>query len=47
MDTVFELKSNKTILLVAHRLSTLKNCDKIIKLEKGQITHIGTPNEVI
>ncbi len=47
MDTVFELKNSKTILLVAHRLSTLKNCDKIIKLEKGQIKHIGTPSEVI
>lgn len=47
MDTVFKLKNKKTILLVAHRLTTLKNCDRIIQLEKGKIINIGTPNDII
>ncbi len=36
-----KLKSNITIIAVAHRLSTLKNCDKIIYLKDGKINAIG------
>ena len=36
MDTVNQLKGKITIILIAHRLSTLKNCDKIYKIIKGK-----------
>jgi len=35
MKAIDRLESRLTILIIAHRLTTLKNCDKIIKLEKN------------
>jgi ABC-type multidrug transport system fused ATPase/permease subunit len=32
---------------VAHRLSTVRNCDKIIVLEKGNIVEFGSHDELI
>ena len=46
MDSIMHLKGKKTILIVAHRLSTLKNCDKIFKMDKGKIVDILTPNQI-
>ena len=37
MDAVNNITKNITIILIAHRLNTVKNCDIIFKLEKGQI----------
>jgi ATP-binding cassette, subfamily B, bacterial PglK len=37
MKSVDFLKGKITIILIAHRLSTLTNCDRIIKLEEGKI----------
>ena len=42
MNAVNKLSSKKTILMVAHRLSTVKHCDKIILLEGGEIIGEGT-----
>lgn len=39
---VDELLQNKTVLVVAHRLSTLRNMDRIVVLEKGKIVEQGT-----
>jgi len=36
------LKGEKTIIAIAHRLSTLKNCDRLIYLKNGQIIDTGT-----
>jgi len=41
-DNIDELKGQYTILIVAHRLSTIKNADRIVLLSNGQIEHIGT-----
>jgi ATP-binding cassette, subfamily C (CFTR/MRP), member 1 len=38
---------NDTVIAVAHRLETLKDCDKILVLEKGKIADFGTPGDVI
>jgi ABC-type multidrug transport system fused ATPase/permease subunit len=37
MQTIDEIEGDITIILVAHRISTLKNCDIIYKVENGQI----------
>jgi ATP-binding cassette subfamily B protein len=37
---------NKTVIVVAHRLSTVKNADKIVVLDKGQIVEVGTHLEL-
>ncbi|HFL2713440.1 TPA: ABC transporter ATP-binding protein [Legionella pneumophila] len=41
------LLADKTALIIAHRLSTLKAMDKIIVLEKGHIIESGTHNELL
>ena len=38
---------NKTTFIIAHRLSTVENADKICVLENGEITQTGTHNELI
>ena len=47
MEAVSTLKNSKTIILVAHRLSTLANCDRIYKLENGKISQQGKPVDVL
>ncbi len=38
METINSLQGTLTIITIAHRLSTLERCDRIIRLEKGRIT---------
>lgn len=38
---------NKTVVIVAHRLSTVKNADQIIVLEKGNAVEIGTHQDLV
>ena len=47
MKAIDELHYSKTIIIVAHRLSTVENCDSIYKLEKGRVVAKGTPAEII
>ena len=47
MDAVNNLSKEITIILIAHRLSTVKKCDKIFLLEKGQLKNEGTFEELI
>ncbi len=43
METFFK---GRTVVVVAHRLSTVKNADQIIVLEKGQLVELGTHEEL-
>ena len=36
MEAINNLSKDITIILIAHRLNTIKNCDKIFKLEDGK-----------
>lgn len=46
MENLNELFERKTVIVVAHRLSTVKNADNIIVLNKGQIVEQGTHKEL-
>lgn len=41
MEGLQEFYQNKTVLVIAHRLSTVKHADQIVVLEKGQIVEMG------
>jgi len=47
MDAIAGLNRNLTILIIAHRLTTLKNCDVIIELDKGKVLRKGTYKDLI
>ena len=47
MDAIEDLGEEITILIIAHRLTTLKGCDEIIKLEKDFNIKSGTYKDVI
>ena len=40
------LRNNKTIILISHRIKTLKECDYIFFIKDGQITDKGVYNEL-
>ena len=46
MENLKEVYNGKTVVIVAHRLSTVQNADNIIVLEKGQIVEEGTHKEL-
>ncbi|MFT6707258.1 MAG: ATP-binding cassette subfamily B protein [Flavobacteriales bacterium] len=46
MDNLEEFFEGRTVVVVAHRLSTVKNADNIIVLEKGEIIEEGTHEEL-
>ena len=47
MEAIEELAGKKTIILIAHRLTTLKEADTIFILDKGEIVERGTYNELL
>ena len=46
MENLQQFYRNRTVMVIAHRLSTVKNADKIIVLEKGKIVEEGTHAEL-
>ena len=47
MKSIESLNKDLTVLIIAHRVSTLENCSQIIKLVDGNVEKIGSYNEVI
>ena len=47
LDTIQELMKNRTTLMIAHRPSTLRNCNMILMIENGRVTRMTTEVESI
>ena len=47
MQAVLSLRGRKTVVIVAHRLTTVATCDVIFRLERGRVDACGTPAEVL
>jgi len=47
IENLNDFYKGKTVITVAHRLSTVKNADQIVVLEKGEIVEMGTHNELV
>lgn len=43
---ISSLVRNKTVLIIAHRMRTIANADKIVVLNKGGVAEMGTPEEL-
>ena len=47
MDELAKLGDHITLIVVAHRLSTLKNCDKLIRVKNGLIEEIESYEKML
>ena len=45
-ESINKLKGSVTVLIVAHRLSTVRNCDQVIYMDKGEIVFQGSFSQV-
>ncbi|MEE3359824.1 MAG: ABC transporter ATP-binding protein, partial [Pseudomonadota bacterium] len=47
IEAIDTLQGDKTILIIAHRLTTVRHCDRIIVLDAGRIAESGTWDELV
>lgn len=47
METIHAIIKNRTVIMVAHRLTTLRDCNRIIVMEKGQVKEITRYEELL
>jgi ATP-binding cassette, subfamily B, bacterial PglK len=47
MDAIHNLSHRKTIIIIAHRLATVKECDVVYVLEKGRVVDSGTYDDLM
>jgi ABC-type multidrug transport system fused ATPase/permease subunit len=46
-EAIDDLRGKTTILIVAHRLSTISSVDKLVVLESGKVTEVGKPDVLL
>ncbi len=46
-EALARLTKGRTTIAIAHRLATLKNADRLVVLEKGYVSQVGTPEELM
>jgi ABC-type multidrug transport system fused ATPase/permease subunit len=47
MEGIEQLADDLTIIMVAHRISTLRRCDKIFRMDKGEVVEEGVYEEMV
>jgi ATP-binding cassette subfamily C protein len=45
-EAIFSLRGVTTVLMIAHRLSTVRNADMVVYMDRGRISAVGTFDEV-
>ena len=46
-DMIYRKFKDKSMLIIAHRLATVKNCDEILVLDQGEIVEQGTHEKLL
>jgi len=46
-EALRELSNTKTTIVIAHRLTTIEHCDRVYKMDKGQIVKCGSYQEIV
>jgi ATP-binding cassette subfamily B protein len=46
-DSIDRLAGRRTILVVAHRLASIRNADRVVVVERGRIVESGTPERLL
>jgi ABC-type multidrug transport system fused ATPase/permease subunit len=47
MQAITALQGSKTVLIIAHRLSTVEHCDRLYRLHEGRLVEDGIPNTMV
>lgn len=47
IEAIDALTKEKTIIMIAHRLKTVRNADQIVVIDKGRIVQQGTHNQLM
>ncbi|MBY8965029.1 ABC transporter ATP-binding protein [Algiphilus sp. NNCM1] len=47
VECIDQLSRDLTVLVIAHRTTTLRNCDQVIELQAGQVKQVGSYAEVV
>ena len=47
MTAINSLSKSLTVIMIAHRLSTVQRCDRVIRLSKGVVVADGLPQDVL
>ena len=47
MESINLLSESLTVIIVAHRLGTVRNCDRVIRLSQGRVSADGPPSLVL
>ena len=45
-DNMIDICRNRTVIIIAHRLSAVRNADRIVVMERGQIVEVGAHNQL-
>jgi len=47
LENIDEIAKGRTLLMIAHRLSTVKHCDAIIAMDHGRIMEVGSHEQLM
>ena len=47
MSSIDDLSSDLTVVMIAHRLSTVQSCDRLIRLDSGKVKDDGPPHQIL